>query len=122
MQRIIEEAKTEIANLQEEAKSLNDKNDIKANTRARKIKEADLNFAKTRSEELKQEYDMMLEEKATREEEEKFQNMIDAEYDKTEQYNDALNQMYNNMNTLWMQWEMMNPEQQEAQQKKIDFL
>jgi len=122
MQRIIEEAKTEIANLQEEAKSLNDKNDIKANTRARKIKEADLNFAKTRSEELKQEYDMMLEEKATREEEEKFQNMIDAEYDKTEQYNDALNQMYSNMNTLWMQWEMMNPEQQEAQQKKIDFL
>jgi hypothetical protein len=57
MQVQMEETKTEIARLAEEAPKLTDADDIKKNKRATKMAEADYNFAKTRADELYAQYE-----------------------------------------------------------------
>lgn len=64
-----------------EGAKLTNKADIKANTRAIKIEEGNLNYARQRSDELLAEYDRMLEEKALRDEEWAFQELIDSKWE-----------------------------------------
>jgi hypothetical protein len=123
MAKLVEDSKARITQLEEEAKKLTDKKAISANKRDQKMTQNDLDFAKTRMTELKAEYDRLLEEKKAREETQAFQDKIDTKYDEADELNRALNTKYQQMEKLWMQWEMMETdEERERQQKKIDFL
>lgn len=123
MAKLVEDSKAKITQLEEEAKKLTDKKAISANKRDQKMTQNDLDFAKTRMTELKAEYDRLLEEKKAREETQAFQDKIEAKYDEADELNRALNTKYQQMEKLWMQWEMMETdEERERQQKKIDFL
>lgn len=123
MAKLVEGSKAKITQLEEEAKKLTDKKAISANKRDQKMTQNDLDFAKTRMTELKAEYDRLLEEKKAREETQAFQDKIEAKYDEADELNRALNTKYQQMEKLWMQWEMMETdEERERQQKKIDFL
>jgi len=123
MAKLVEDSKAKITQLEEEAKKLTDKKAISANKRDQKMTQNDLDFAKTRMTELKSEYDRLLEEKKAREETQAFQDKIEAKYDEADELNRALNTKYQQMEKLWMQWEMMETdEERERQQKKIDFL
>jgi hypothetical protein len=55
------------------------------NKRDIKMETANYNTAKGRADELMSRYNEMMDEKKTKDEEQKFQDMIDAEYAKTEQ-------------------------------------
>jgi len=123
---MMEEKKAEMAEYEAEKPNLTDPDDLRANKRASKMAEADYNFAKERSEELLILYDRMLEEKAAREEEYKFQEQIDAQYDIMNEKWPALDQWHTNMNTLWIEMDMMynngaDESEIARQQKKIDY-
>lgn len=63
MQTVMTESRGKIEELKKSGEKLTVKKDINANKREVKMKEADLNYAKKRSEELKSQYDTMMADK-----------------------------------------------------------
>jgi len=77
MQEEIKSSEAAIKKLQEDGAKLTDKNEILANTRAVKMEESDVEYAKERAAALRAEYDALVDEKKTRDEEWAFQEQID---------------------------------------------
>lgn len=100
------ESKAKIAELEAKTANLTDKREIAMNKRDIKMENANYNTAKGRSDELLARYNEMMDEKKTRDEEQAFQDMIDAEYAKTEQAQNAINMMWDNYHK--MEEEMWN--------------
>lgn len=108
MEALVNSNKKEITRLQEEAGTLTDKSLISANKRSTKLLQADLNYAKERMASLKAEYDTMLEERGAREEEEKFQDQIDAKYDELNAIWPVVDNNYRLIDKMWKEYEQMD--------------
>lgn len=77
MQEEIKTSEAAIKKLKEDGAKLTDAEAIKKNSRAVRMEESDVEYAKERATELKAEYDALLDEKKTRDEEWAFQEQID---------------------------------------------
>lgn len=104
--------------MEAETPNLTDQDKIKENKIAIKLRQAQYNMAKNRSEELYATYETMLEEKEAREEEQKFQDQIDAKYDEIDEIYPYLDQMHLAMDRLWTEWDLMPTEEWDAE--KVD--
>ena len=120
---MIEENTARLTELEAERELLTDAEELKSNKREITILTADTNYARTRSDELLVLYERLLEEKAAREEEQKFQDQIDAEYDRMDELGPMMNNMYTAMERLWREYDMMESEaDREQQHARIEYL
>jgi hypothetical protein len=108
--------------LQQEAKELTDKAKLAANKKAQKNAAAQRDVNKKRAEELKADYMNRVEEKETREEEEKFQAFIEEQYKKQDELVQSRTKAEAQREALEKEYKKLKyTKQKEANRKKFDF-
>jgi hypothetical protein len=98
------------------ADTLTDADELRANKRSLKLAQSDYNYMSERSDELYAQYEVLLEEKAARDEEWKFQEQIDAEYDKLDELYPVYESRHNKMNVYWKEYDLMTSDEDRAKQ------